>query len=81
MGAGNRQQSYVSGSFDCLGNFSLVLGAVTGNTARYNLATLGNEVAESTRILVVNGYLLVGAETTYFSALERSLFSWPAGAL
>lgn len=81
MVAGNWQQSDITGSLDCLGNITLVFGAVAGNPSWYYLAALGYEIAESTGILVVNAYLLVCAETAYFTTLERSLFSRPAGAL
>jgi len=81
VGAGYRQQSDVTCPLDCLGNFSLVLGAVPGNPAGNNLAALGNKIAQGAWILVINGYLLIGAETANFTALKRSFLSWPCRAL
>jgi len=81
VGAGDWQQSNVSCPLDGLGNLSLVLGAVSGYPAWNNLATLSYEIAEGAWILVIDGYLLVGAETANLTALKRSFLSWPARAL
>jgi hypothetical protein len=79
--AGDRQQGYVSCPLDGLGDISLVLGAVTGNPAGDYLAAFSDEVAECAWILVVNGYLFVGAETAHLAPLKRSFLPWPARAL
>jgi hypothetical protein len=81
VSAGDRQQCNVSCPLDGLGNLSLVLGAVSGNPAWNYLAALGYEIAKCARILVINGYLFVGAETANLTALKRSFLPWPARAL
>ena len=81
MGAGYRKQSDDPCPLDCLGYLSLVLGTVSGNPAWNNLAALSNEIAQCAWILVINGYLFIGAETTNFTALKRSFLPWPCRAL
>jgi len=81
VGAGDWQQCNVSCPLDCLGNLSLVLGAVSGNPAWNYFATLSDEIAECAWILVVNGYLLVCTEAANLTTLKRSFLPWPARAL
>jgi len=81
VGAGDWQQRNVSCPLDGLGNLSLVLGAVSGNPAWNNLATLRDEIAKGAWIFVVDGYLFVGAETANLTALKRSFLPWPRRAL
>jgi hypothetical protein len=74
MGPGDRQQGYVPGSLYGLGYLPLMFGAVSGNPARDDLAALADEIAEGAGVLVIDGYLLIGAETAHLAALEWSLF-------
>lgn len=81
MGAGYGQKSDIACPLDGFRDLSLMLGAVAGNSARNYFATLGNEVAQRAWVLVINGNLLVCAETANLTALKRSFLPWPARAL
>jgi hypothetical protein len=73
VGSGNGQQRYISGALDRLGDIPLMPRAVSGNSPGNNLAALTDEILKRTRVFVVYGYLLVGAETTYLPTLKGSL--------
>lgn len=73
MTGGNREKSYVSCPLDCLGDLTLVPGAISGNSPWYYFAPFRNKRTERPRILVVNSYLLVSAKTADLSALKCSL--------
>lgn len=81
MVACNRQQRNVASSFYSFGYIALMFGAVSGNPARDNLSAFSYKITESTRILVVYGYLFVGAETANLATLKRPLFPRPGWAL
>ena len=80
MGPGDRQQGDVPGALYSLGYLPLMLGAVSGNPARDNLAALADEIAEGAGILVIDVYLLIGAEAAHFPTLKGTLFAWAARA-
>src|SRR5512145_594363 len=61
---GKRHDRNVASTLDGSGQLALMLRADTGNSARHNLATLGDEVAKRLRILVVDHQCLVGAVRT-----------------
>lgn len=81
MGAGDREQGNIPGSLDGFCYLSLMLGAVAGNSAWNYLAALSDEVTKCAWILVVDGYLFIGAEAADLPALKWSFLSWPARAL
>jgi hypothetical protein len=74
MARGDGQQSDVSGPLDRFGNFTLMFRAIAGNSPGNDLSPFRNERTESSRILVVDLYLLVSTETAYLSALKSSFF-------
>ncbi|OGU05842.1 MAG: hypothetical protein A2X82_01940 [Geobacteraceae bacterium GWC2_55_20] len=76
----NRKKRNVSCAFDRLGNFSLVSCAVAGNTSRNDLSALGNKKTKCARLFVIDGQVFLGAETAYFTTLERASFARAAGA-
>lgn len=80
MACCQRQQCQIAGTFNCLGDLALVLGAVTGDPAWYDFAPLGDEVAQGAWVFVVNGCIFLGAETANLAALKRTLLTWTAGA-
>jgi len=57
------QQRNITSELDCFSQFSLMIRTGTGNPARGNLATLGDEVTQRTDILVIDRGLLVSTET------------------
>jgi hypothetical protein len=79
--SGNREESNVPRPFNGLGNLTLMLGAVAGYPAWNDLAPLADEVAQSSGILIIYGYLFIGAETAYLPALKRSFFPWTGTSL
>ena len=81
MCAGYRQQGYVSGPLDGLGYLPLMFGAIAGYPARNDFPTFTDKITESAGVLVIYGYLFIGAETANLPALERSLFPGTAASL
>jgi len=76
----NRQQGQIAGTLDRFSDFSLVSGAVAGDTARNDLAAFGDEVAQCARLFIIDGQVFLGAETAYFSTLERAFSALAAWA-
>src|SRR5271155_5050841 len=60
--AGVREQRHLARVLDRRGDVALVPGAVPGNPARADLATVGDVLAEQARVLVVHVADLVVAE-------------------
>ena len=65
----------MAGALDSGGQLTLMLSACTGDTAGKNLRTLGDELLQTNRILVVDVIDLVSAEQADFlsSAVEGAL--------
>jgi ribosomal protein L25 (general stress protein Ctc) len=65
--SGERKQGQMPGPFYGHGQSPLVPGAIPRDTPRYDLASIGNELAQQPLVLVVDLIHLILAETTGFS--------------
>jgi hypothetical protein len=64
------QQSQEACTLDRGRQLALVIGFGTGNTARHNLASLGNKTFQNIEILVINLGNAFSRETAIFFAAE-----------
>ena len=63
------------GTLDSFGDLSLMCSAVTGDSARNNLAAFGNKKAQCPWLFVVDRQILFCTETADFTALKRASFA------
>jgi hypothetical protein len=77
----NREQCNIPGTLDSLGDFSLMPGAVSGDTARNNLAALRDEITECAWLLIIYRKIFLCTETTYLAALKGTLLARAARAV
>ena len=54
FGGNKRHNRDRASSFDGYSQLSLMFGAIAGNSAGHNLASLGYEIIENSRILIIN---------------------------
>jgi hypothetical protein len=71
-----RQQGHRARALDRVRQLALVPGAAAGDTARNDLAALGDEAAQTPDVLVVDEVDLVCAELADFSAPEAAALDW-----
>jgi hypothetical protein len=80
-----RQQGHRARALDGVGQLALVPRAAAGDTARDDLAALGDEAAEAPHVFVVDEIDLVRAELANFAAPEAAtldrFLSWGNGLL
>lgn len=74
------KQRQIPGAFDRLGNFPLMCGTVSGNTARHYFAPLSYKVSKGAGILVIDGQVLLRTESANLPALKRAFSTSTAGA-
>ena len=67
-----REQRKKTCSFDRRGQHALILGVGSGDPARKNLSSVGDELAEKTKIFIVDRGDLVGGEVAYFPSGSAS---------
>ena len=65
----------MTGSLDGQHNIALMLGAVTGDSPRYDLAPLRDKITESLHILVTDPEGAVRTKPAHLSACKKFLFS------
>jgi len=63
---GEGHEGNVSGTFDRRAELALVSGTIPGDTARNDLAPLGDQIAQTLDVLIVDVNDLIRAEPTYF---------------
>jgi hypothetical protein len=76
-----RQKRNIARALDGFSQLALVICAGPGDPARRDLATLGNEIAQGTDILVVNRRFLVGAEAANFATPKTPAGSAATGTI
>jgi len=67
---GKGQQRNIARALDSFRQLTLMIRTGTGNTARRDLTTLGNEIAQRTDIFVIYSRFLVSTETANFATAK-----------
>jgi len=63
---GEGHEGDVAGTFDRRAELALVSGTIAGDTARNDLATLGDQIAQALNILIIDIDDLICTEPAYF---------------
>jgi hypothetical protein len=69
----NWKQCDVPGALDRFGNLPLMGCTVAGDAAWYDFAAFGYKKTKCARLFVINGQILLGTKTAYFTTLK-----WPS---
>jgi hypothetical protein len=62
-----------SGALNGYSQFSLVAGAITGDSSGHDFASFRDKIVENHRVFIVNFYIGVRTEAAEFLSVEKSL--------